>query len=44
VKVEDAADSLVVQVSPSFVVLSAFALLLENGTSLLRETGDRLVL
>jgi hypothetical protein len=44
VKVEDAADSLVVQVSPSFVVLSAFALLLENGTSLLRETGGRLVL
>jgi len=43
-KVEDAADALVAQLSPSFVVLSAFALLIESGASLLAETGRRLVL
>ena len=44
VKVEDAADSLVVQLSPSFVVLSAFALLLESGVSMLIEAGGRMVM
>ncbi|MBP0446734.1 hypothetical protein J8J14_18320 [Roseomonas sp. SSH11] len=44
VKVEDAADPLVAQISPSFVVLSAFALLMESGLSLLAESGQRLVL
>ncbi|MFH5924080.1 hypothetical protein [Roseomonas xinghualingensis] len=43
-KVEDEADSLVMQISPSFVVLSAFALLIESGTNLLLETGGRLIL
>ncbi|MFC0385076.1 hypothetical protein [Muricoccus vinaceus] len=44
VKVEDASDSLVAQISPSFVVLSAFALLIESGVGLLLETGSRVVL
>lgn len=44
VKVEDAADALVVQLSPSFVVLSAFALLLESGVSLLIEAGGRVAM
>ncbi|SHJ57909.1 hypothetical protein SAMN02745194_02888 [Roseomonas rosea] len=43
-KVEDAADPLVMQLSPSFVVLSAFALLMESGLSLLSESGNRLVM
>ena len=43
-KVEDAADALVAQISPSFVVLSAFALLIESGLGLLAETGGRLVM
>ena len=43
-KVEDAADALVAQISPSFVVLSAFALLIESGLCLLAETGGRLVM
>ena len=44
VKVEDALDPLVAQVSPSFVVLSAFALLLESGVSMLMEAGGRMVM
>jgi hypothetical protein len=44
VKVADAEDALVSQISPSFVVLSAFALLMENGLSLLTESGSRLVM
>ncbi|MBP0491837.1 hypothetical protein [Roseomonas indoligenes] len=45
VKVEDAADSLVAQTSPSFVVLAAFALLVETGLGLLMaEAGTRLVM
>ncbi|MBB5692347.1 hypothetical protein [Muricoccus pecuniae] len=43
-KVEDAADALVALLSPSFVVLPAFALLLESGFNLLAETGTRLVM
>lgn len=43
-KVEDAVDPLVAQVSPSFVILSAFALLLESGMSMLLEAGGRVVL
>jgi hypothetical protein len=43
-KVEDEADPLVVQISPSFVVLAAFALLIESGMSLLLEAGGRLIL
>jgi hypothetical protein len=43
-KVEDAADALVAQLSPSFVVLSAFALLVESGLGLLAEAGGRLVM
>ena len=45
VKVEDAADALVAQTSPSFVVLAAFALLVESGFGLLMaEAGTRLVM
>lgn len=40
----DAAEPLVTQISPSFVVLSAFALLLETGAGLLLESGARLPL
>ncbi|WP_376088652.1 hypothetical protein ACE7GA_16515 [Roseomonas sp. CCTCC AB2023176] len=40
----DAAEPLVTQTSPSFVVLSAFALLLETGAGLLLENGARLAL
>jgi len=46
-KVEDAADPLVTQTSPSFVVTIATAvavLLLESGLGLLTETGSRLLL
>ncbi|WP_458093750.1 hypothetical protein [Roseomonas sp. WA12] len=43
-KAEDAADALVAQLSPSFVVLSAFALLIESGLGMLAETGSRLVM
>jgi hypothetical protein len=43
-KVEDAADALVTQISPSFVVLSAFALLVESGLGMLAEAGTRLVM
>jgi hypothetical protein len=40
----DVAEPLVTQTSPSFVVLSAFALLLELGAGLLLENGARLAI
>ncbi len=44
VRASDPADTLVTQTSPSFVVLSAFALLLEAGAGMLLESGSRLAL
>ena len=44
VRAADPADTLVVQTSPSFVVLSAFALLVESGAGVLLESSARLTL
>ncbi|WP_426958900.1 hypothetical protein [Muricoccus radiodurans] len=40
----DAAEPLVAQISPSFVVTAAFALLIESGLGLLVENGSRIIL